>query len=206
MPYTPGTYFDYSNINYFILGRIIEKVSGQTYFDFIKSYLNIIGASETEIAGKTLAERKPAEVKYYGQGADAQYVYNIAFPRRIADGGLISSARDLLRLVTAVDGFDSRPDILSRTILNQFVTPSLVYQNYACGIGIWSAQNLWFNNGSLTGTRTWFMRHDNGMCVALLLNSKPALDPDNVFTYAMQDLCLDIVKSASYHWQDIDQF
>lgn len=206
MQYLPGTYFDYSNMNYFILGRIIEKVSGQTYFDFIKTFLNTIGASVTEIAGKTLAERKPLEVKYYGPGQDDQYVYNIAFPRRTADGGLISTARDLLKLVTAIDGFDTRPDILNRSILNQFAAPSTVYQYYACGIGIWAAQNLWFNDGSLPGTRTWFMRHDNGMCVSLLFNSRPALDPNNVFTYAMQDLCLDIVNNTIYHWQNIDQF
>jgi uncharacterized protein (TIGR02145 family) len=206
MTYTPGTFFDYSNINYFILARIIEKVTGETYFDFIKSILATIGASETDMAGKTLAERKPSEVKYYGQGTDAQYVYNIAFPRRVADGGIITTAKDLLKLVTAVDGFASRPDIFTPATLTRFITPSSVFANYACGIGIWSAQHLWFNNGSLPGTRTWFMRDDNGMCVALLFNSRPDLDPNNVFTYAMQDLCLDVVKNANYHWQDIDQF
>lgn len=38
--FTPGTMWDYSNSNYFLLGRIIEKVSGQTYENFINS--NII--------------------------------------------------------------------------------------------------------------------------------------------------------------------
>lgn len=206
MPYSPGTFFDYSNVNYFILARIIEKVTGQTYFDYVKSILKIIGATDTDIAGQTLTERKPSEVKYYGQGADAQYVYNIAFPRRVADGGLITTAKDLLKLVTAVDGFDTRPDVLNHNTWSQFIQPSSVFANYACGIGIWSAENLLFNNGSLPGSRTWFMRHDNGMCVALLLNSRPESDPNNVFTYAMQDLVLDIIKNTNYNWQDIDQF
>jgi CubicO group peptidase (beta-lactamase class C family) len=206
MPYAPGTFFDYSNVNYFILARIIEKVTGQTYFEYLQSILNTIGATETDMAGQTLADRKPMEVKYYGQGADAQYVYNIAFPRRVADGGIITTAKDLLKMVTAVDGFGTRPDILNTATLNQFVTPSSVFPGYACGIGIWSSENLWFNNGSLPGSRTWFMRHDNGMCVALLLNSRTESDPNNVFTYAMQDLVLDIIKNTNYKWQDIDQF
>jgi len=206
MPNSPGTIFDYSNVNYFILARIIEKVSGQSYFDYVKSILNTIGAADTDVAGQTLAERKPMEVKYYGQGADAQYVYNIAFPRRVADGGIITTAKDLLKLVTAVDGSDTRPDVLNHTKISQFIQPSSVFANYACGIGIWGAENLWFNNGSLPGSRTWFMRHDNGMCVALLLNSRPETDPNNVFTYAMQSLVLDIIKNTNYKWQDIDQF
>ncbi|MCX6246738.1 MAG: serine hydrolase [Bacteroidetes bacterium] len=206
MPDAPGSVFDYSNINYFILGRIIEKITGQTYYDYIHSIMTLIGATDTEAADKTLAERKPLEVVYYGQGTDAPYVYNIAFPRRDADAGLIATAKDLLKLITAVDGFNTRPDILNASTITQFITPSSVFSGYACGIGIWSAQNLWFNDGSLPGTRSWFMRHDNGMCVAILLNSRPDVDPGNAFAYAFQALELDIVTNASYSWQDIDQF
>ncbi|NVO19319.1 MAG: beta-lactamase family protein [Bacteroidetes bacterium] len=206
MPSPPGTVFDYSNINYFILGRIIEKVSGKSYTDFLKTIFTAIGAANTGFAGKTLSERKPSEVAYYGQGTDAQYVYNIAFPRRDADAGIIATAKDLLKLVTAIDGFDSRPDILNAATISQFITPSSVFPGYACGIGRWQAQNLWFNDGSLPGTRTWFMRGDNGMCAALLLNSRPDTDVNYVFSYAMQDVVLDVIKNTSYSWQDIDQF
>lgn len=206
MPNAPGSIFDYSNVNYFILGRVIEKITGQTYYTYIQSILNIIGATATDSAGKTLADRKPFEVVYYGQGTDAQYVYNIAFPRRDADAGLISTAKDVLKMVTAVDGFTTRPDILNAATITQFITPSSVYPGYACGIGLWSAENLWFNDGSLPGTRSWFMRDDNGMCVALLINSRPATDPNNTFAYAMQAVALDVVKNATYSWQDIDQF
>jgi CubicO group peptidase (beta-lactamase class C family) len=206
MPDAPGSIFDYSNVNFFILGRIIEKVTGQTYYDYIHSIMILIGATDTEPADQTLAERKPSEVVYYGQGTDASYVYNIAFPRRDADAGLIATAKDVLKLVTAVDGFSTRPDILNAATITQFTTPSTVFPGYACGIGIWSAQHLWFNDGSLPGTRTWFMRHDNGLCVALLLNSRPDTDPGSVFAYAMQALALDVVTNATYSWQDIDQF
>jgi D-alanyl-D-alanine carboxypeptidase len=207
-PKVPGTIFDYTNVGYNLLGRIIEKISGKTYINYIKDdILTPISATQTNIAGKTEAEQKPGEVKYYGQGADAQYVYNIAFPRRDADGGLITTATDLLKLVTATDGFATRPDILNSSSITTYTTPSAVFPGYACGIGIWSAEKVWFDYGSLPGTRTGFMRHDNGMCVALLLNSR--VDPvagENPFVFGMQDLLLDIVKNTSYNWQDIDQF
>jgi len=206
MPDTPGSIFDYSNVNFFILGRIIEKITGLSYYDYIQSIMNIIGATATESAGRTLADRKPNEVVYYGQGTDASFVYTIGFPRRDADAGLIATARDVLKLITAVDGFPTRPDILNAATITQFTTPSVVFAGYACGIGIWSAQHLWFNDGSLPGTRTWFMRHDNGMCVALLLNSRPDADPSNTFAFAMQAVALDVVTNTNYSWQDIDQF
>ena len=207
-PKAPGTIYDYSNVNFNLLGRIIEKVSGKSYASYIKEdVLAASGATQTDIAGQTAAEKKPNEVSYYGQGTDANYVYNIAFPRRDADGGLMATATDVLRFVNSFDGFTTRPDILNGASITALTTPSPVFTDYACGIGIWSAESLWFNYGSLPGTRTGFMRHNNGMCVSLLLNSR--VDPttnENPFVYAMQDLMLDLVKNTGYSWQDIDQF
>lgn len=204
----PGTVYDYSNMNFFIAGRIIEKISGKPYINYIKEdLLASIGETQTDIAGKTEAETKTNEVKYYGQNADAAYVYNIAFPRRDADAGIITTATGLLRLVTAIDGSATRPDVLNATSLGLLTTPSAVYSSYACGIGIWASENVWYNYGSLPGTRTGFMRNANGMCVSLLLNSR--IDPttnETPFIYAMQDLMLDITKNTSYPWQNIDQF
>jgi D-alanyl-D-alanine carboxypeptidase len=207
-PNAPGTIYDYSNVNFVLAGRIIEKISGKTYINYIKEdVMTPIGGTQTDMSGKTEVEKKANEVTYYGQGADAAYVYNIAFPRRDADGGIMTTATDLIRLVNAIDGSTTRPDILNATNLTTLTTPSAVYSSYACGIGIWSAENVWFNYGSLPGTRTAFMRNANGMCVVLLLNSR--VDPttnENPFVYAMQDLVLDITKNTSYTWQNIDQF
>jgi D-alanyl-D-alanine carboxypeptidase len=209
-PNAPGTVYDYSNVNFVLAGRIVEKISGKTYVNFIKEDIMApIGGTQTDMAGKTEADKKPNEVTYYGQGNDAPFVYTIAFPRRDADGGLMTTATDLIRLVNAIDGSATRPDILNTGNLTALTTPSAVYPSYACGIGIWSAENVWFNYGSLPGTRTAFMRNANGVCVALLLNSR--MDPttaggDNPFVFAMQDLCLDITKNGSYAWQNIDQF
>ena len=120
---------------------------------------------------------------------------------------MITTATDLIRLINAIDGAATRPDILNTANLTLLTTPSAVYSSYACGIGIWSAENIWFNYGSLPGTRAAFMRNANGVCVTLLLNSR--VDPsgnENPFVFAMQDLVLDITKNSSYQWQDINQF
>lgn len=207
-PKAPGTFYDYSNVGFWIAGRIIEKVSGKSYVNYIKEDLLAgTGATQTDMAGKTQSDKKANEVTYYGQGNDAQYVYNIAFSRRDSDGGLIATPTDLLRFITAVDGFPTRPDVLNTASISEFIKAPSFNPGYASGIGIWGAENVWFNYGSLPGTRSGFMRHGNGKCVALILNSRvdPSVD-ELPFVYALQDLMLDILKSSSYSWQEIDQF
>jgi CubicO group peptidase (beta-lactamase class C family) len=209
-PKTPGTFYDYSNVGFWIAGLVIEKVSGKSYINYIKQdLLAPIGITQIDIAGKTEADIKPNEVKYHGQGNDAAYTYNIAFPRRVADGGLIATSSDLLKFVNAIDGFSSRPDMLNSSSITTMTTVPSGLTNastYALGIAMWPQENLWYNYGSLPGTRTGFMRHNNGMSIALLLNTRA--DPagnQNPFVQGMQTLMLNIVKGA-YPWQDIDQF
>ena len=70
MPLTiaPGTSFAYSNFGYCILGRVIEKLTGQTYEQYIKeNILKRCGITDMQIAGNTLRDRATNEVKYYDQ-------------------------------------------------------------------------------------------------------------------------------------------
>ena len=207
-PKAPGTFYDYSNVGFWIAGRVIEKVSGKSYINFVKEVLLAgTGATQTDLAGKTQADKKANEVSYYGQGNDAQYVYNIAFPRRDSDGGLIATPADVLRFITAIDGFPTRPDLLNSASISDFIKGPSFNPSYACGIGIWKEENVWYNYGSLPGTRSGFMRHGNGKCVAIILNTRA--DPsanDAPFLNALQALMLDVVKNSTYSWQDIDQF
>lgn len=202
---TPGTKYDYSNMGFFILGRIIEKVSGNSYSEYLKqNILHPLNDHVTDTAGAKLSHRKQNEVKYYGQGADAQYVYSIALKRRDADGGLMTSAKGLLQLVTAIDGSATRPDILNASSLAAMTTPSgpaPLSPNYGLGIGVWG--NIWYNYGSLPGTRTGFMRSPNGTSVALLLNSRST---NSAFELDMQDLMLAIINDTSIPWESTDQF
>lgn len=207
-PRAPGELYDYSNVNFWIAGRIIEKISGKKYIDFVKeNIVKPIGAEHTDIAGKTLADLKPKEVKYYGQETDAPYVYGISFPRRDADGGITATAPDLLRFVNAIDGLSGRPDILtgaSRTLLN---TTSKTNDYYGLGLGVWKEQNLIYSYGSLPGTRAGFMcNNGNGLSVAILFNSRIIPEKEETFVYAMQDVLLDLVRNNTTSWQDIDQF
>ena len=202
--YAPGTRYDYSNTGFFTAGRIIEKLSGKPYASYIKEMVSAVNDKNTDVAGPALSDRKTKEVKYYGQGNDGQWTYTMALKRRDADGGLMTTATDLLRFINAIDGSTTRPDILKASSLAAMTTGSgaaPLSNSYGLGIGLWD--DLWYNYGSLPGTRTGFMRSSNGTCVALLLNSRQEND---TFVYAMQDLMLVFINDNSITWQNIDQF
>jgi D-alanyl-D-alanine carboxypeptidase len=205
---TPNTVYDYTNVGYNLLGRIIEKVSKKSYINYLKENIVAKTGGNVELAKKTLEERMPKEVKYYGQGSDAPYPYTIAFPRRDADGGLVTSAPDLLRFCNAIDGLSTRPDILDSKTYSLFKTPSSVFTDYGCGVGIWDTQKVMFAYGSLPATRTGAMWGQNGMAVVLILNSRIDFNASNynAFIYEKQDILLDMIKNSNYQWQNIDQF
>lgn len=95
----PGTEFEYSNLGYAILGRVISNVAGQEYSDVVRSrILDPMGMASTRYeAGEFPAERLATgyvrrddtfvEEPFAGYGAFA------------AMGGLFSSVRDLSRWV-----------------------------------------------------------------------------------------------------------
>jgi CubicO group peptidase (beta-lactamase class C family) len=43
IPFAPGTRFRYSNAGFQVLGRIIERVSGQSYHDYVPDHIFISG-------------------------------------------------------------------------------------------------------------------------------------------------------------------
>jgi CubicO group peptidase (beta-lactamase class C family) len=103
--YTPGSaahpYRDrYSNFHYFVLGRVIEQVSGETYEGHIRrTILTPAGARATAVGRNSHAERFPREARYHGAGA-----YTSVRPTVFdAHGGWVSTAPDLLRIARSME-------------------------------------------------------------------------------------------------------
>jgi len=146
---SPGTTYAYSNFGYCILGRVIEKITGQTYAQAANTLvLQPSGITDMVISGNTLADRIPNEVVYYGQSGENPYIYNVA--RMDSHGGWLASATDLARFLVHVDGFSNKPDIISSNAITTMTTASAANAGYACG---WSVNNVnnWWHQGSLPG-------------------------------------------------------
>src|SRR5580704_10422685 len=62
LTYQPGTHWAYSNFGYCILGRVIEKITGQTYENFVQqSVLAPCGITDMRIAGNSSAIAPPTK-------------------------------------------------------------------------------------------------------------------------------------------------
>ena len=166
----PGTAYAYSNFGFFVLGRVIEQVTGLDYETAVKTLvLQPLGITDMTIGGNTLADRLPGEVQYFGQSGEDPYAFNLH--RMDANGGWIATARDLAVLLVHVDGFPSKPDILSAQSISTMTTPSSANANYACGWAVNSANN-WWHIGSLPGTETEIIRAAIGWNWVILVNSR----------------------------------
>jgi N-acyl-D-amino-acid deacylase len=60
LQFAPGTKYAYSNFGYCVLGRIVEKVSGERYEDFVRNrILRPAGATAMRLGHTLLGERAP---------------------------------------------------------------------------------------------------------------------------------------------------
>ncbi len=193
--------YKYSNFGYCLLGRIIEKLSGKTYEQFIKDeVLKPSGIATMQMGGSKLADRKANEVIYTGQGGYSPYDYNI--PRMDSHGGWIASATDLAKFVVRVNGVNGKADILQPATITTMTTRSVPSSNYASGWGVNNA-NHWWHTGGLPGTATEIIRASSGFSWVILCNSRSTA---SAFDGALDGLLWPFVNATSTPWQDIDQF
>jgi CubicO group peptidase (beta-lactamase class C family) len=167
----PGQHYAYSNFGYCVLGRVIEKVTGQPYVDHVRAeVLNRCGITEMSIAGNTLEQRQRDEVKYYGQGENP-YDMNVA--RMDSHGGWIARPAAIVRFMMHVDGFAKPPNILKAQTIQTMTTGSTANPGYAKGWLVNKSGN-WWHNGSLPGTSTIAVRTHSGFCWATFTNTSRA--------------------------------
>lgn len=183
LDFAPGTGYSYSNIGYLVLGRVIENISGVTYENYLRdSILAPIGVYDMHIAQNLLSEKQEREMEYVGNGYTNLSIYNTGqyvpweyggmnVNAMDAHGGWIASARDMLKLLVAVDGFTTKPDILNASTITTMVTPSTNNQYYAKG---WQVNpfNNWWHTGAIDGTATEWVRTAGGYTWAILLNKR----------------------------------
>jgi CubicO group peptidase (beta-lactamase class C family) len=92
----PGSKYAYSNFGYCVLGRVIEKITKRRYATFVQeAVLDAAGIKDMVIAGNSLADRLPREVRYYGQGGENPYNMNVR--RMDSHGGWLARPAALAR-------------------------------------------------------------------------------------------------------------
>ncbi|WP_127022421.1 InlB B-repeat-containing protein [Rheinheimera mangrovi] len=154
LQYVPGQQSSYLNFGYQVLGRIVEKLTGDKVHIYLKNRL-FSGLDDFELyaAGSLLSERKENEVQYYSAFGETPYVMNL--PRMLAAGGMSANVRTLANILIRIDRSAKVPDVLQDGSFHNFY------------LGGW-----WYHYGSLPGTSTLMGKIDNQYSVVALFNGR----------------------------------
>jgi N-acyl-D-amino-acid deacylase len=201
LQFAPGTRFAYSNVGYIILGRVIERVSGQSYESYVREQvLAPLDVHAPSIAASHLAQRGPFEVKYYayyaspegqsefpGEGRVPQ-PYQFDMQRLDAAGGWVVSPVDLTRIIAALDS-QLEPGFLSADSLTQLFAPPPYSAGTAVGLSypastwygfamsIGPTNRTYGHGGALPGTAASVFHDASGYSMAVLMNTQGGPEP-----------------------------
>ena len=227
LKYDPGTTYAYSNYGYCLLGRVIEKVIGRPYQDYVNEAVFHPLSVYRPALGRTLpAHRLANEVKYH-----SQYVRTTVFDasgfgvpspyggwnleNMDAHGGWLASAVDLARFAASFDDAAACPILSAASIATMFALPENIAPEdytagdfyYACGWMVRDAggenRNTW-HTGGLDGTFTLLVRRGydkTNWCV--LFNQR---DDASGLDYMEIDLSMHTAANAVTSWPDHDLF
>lgn len=166
----PGGKYAYSNFGYCVLGRVLEKISGERYAEYVRQeVLRPAGIHDMRIGTHQTA---PREVQYYGQDGENPEGFPIA--RMDAHGGWIATALDMATFMACLfspqDQAGAEP-ILRPDSLKRMTTGSTANPGYACGLAIHPEGNAW-HAGSLPGTTSLMVHTHRGLSWAAVLNTR----------------------------------
>jgi N-acyl-D-amino-acid deacylase len=199
LDFNPGEKHVYSNFGYAILGRVIERLSGMPYEEYVRARVLLpVGAHRTRSGKTRMRDALADEVKYYlpgepGLGLTAPMVPSV-FPGEgtapipyggfhleamDASGAWVSSTVDLLRFLSGVDGRDNRPDILSAGLVAEMTgSGPVVCASGACYYaGGWlvrptGGDATWSHGGALPGTTSTLVRSYHNFSWVALFNAR----------------------------------
>ena len=223
LQFTPGGGWAYRNSAYRLLGMVIERVSGESYWSFLdKRIFRPLGMTSTRGSDpKTIIPNRSK-----GYGRERGRIVNrdaVAESAAFSEGALISTVLYLARWDSSL----YQPSILSRKSLDQMWTPVVLNDGttrpygFGWALGPTNGQRTISHGGSLPGFVPAINRFvTKGLTVIVLTNAEwsepgqvataiaglyepelaprpePAItDPDPAFTGQMQRLLLQLAKS-----------
>ena len=144
LSFEPGARWQYSNAGYMVLGAIIEKVSGENFFDYVRKHVfKPAGMDNTDYyesdrdtpnlaMGYTNFEELPDDNLRFRLGPrrnTSQYILIRGLPA----GGAFSTIEDLLRFSLALKG----NRLLSEKTLNLMISSKVTARKYDAGQTFW---------------------------------------------------------------------
>ncbi len=206
LDFEPGSRYAYSNFGYCLLGRLIERLTSDSYEKYVqKAVLEPIGITDMRLGHTQLDQRAPREVRYYHPGngrsvfqaqlgEPAPMPYGAWYLEAMdAHGGWLASAESLARLAMCFDDPSHCP-LLSEDSVKLMherptepagtkVTDPSFYYSLGWMNRVQDEQagklNRW-HTGSLDGTATILIRRHDGWNMVALINTRSSPSADHL--------------------------
>jgi CubicO group peptidase (beta-lactamase class C family) len=176
LEFAPGERFSYSNSGYFLLGAVIEKVTGKTYEAFLKdAVLDPLGMKDTgyDHFATVLPHRASGYARTPEGLENAEY---LDMSQPYAAGALYSTVDDL----AAWDRALAAGRLISKEGYARMFTPVKGGYAYGWSVTTRGARKEVGHGGGINGFVTQILRYpDQKVCVVVLCNVLP-LDPGRV--------------------------
>jgi CubicO group peptidase (beta-lactamase class C family) len=167
LEFEPGTKWNYSNSGYVLLGYLIEKISGQSYADFLQQNIfTPLGMKDSgyDSNSAVIAHRASGYTPDKDHPVNAGFVH-MSIP--FSAGALYSTTEDLLRWEQGLFG----GQVLKPESLAKMITP--FKEDYAFGLGVktTNGHKIISHNGGIEGFNTSLAFYpEDKLVVAVLAN------------------------------------
>ncbi|MBD2530737.1 beta-lactamase family protein [Nostoc flagelliforme FACHB-838] len=202
LKFQPGEFTAYDNTGYYLLGLILEKVTGQSYGDLLRDRIFApLGMNATVMndpsdivphraAGYRLSNSKLVNKPYYSPSVT------------YSAGGQLSSVEDMVKWEQALCG----GTLLKQSTLNKMWTPHFPNQGgdweklrYVAGLGWWvlnyGDRRVVGHNGSILGFASNITRFiDDKITVILLCNLDKISRPDAIAKKIAEYYCPNLTE------------
>jgi CubicO group peptidase (beta-lactamase class C family) len=167
LDFEPGTQWNYSNSGYYLLGVLIEKLSGKSYSEFLEENIfKPLGMMDTGVDdNKTIVENKASG--YYLNGDSLIHCDYTNMNLIFSSGSLYSTVEDLILWDKALNS----GKLLSRESIEKMNTPYKNDYGYGVGIHMNNSRKVVHHNGGHEGFLTEIHRYvDDDFTVVVLSN------------------------------------
>ncbi len=174
LEFTPGEKWNYSNTGYFLLGLLIEKVTGKTYGDFMAERIfKPLGMTQTRVNDLHAIIPNRAQ-GYTWNGKELRNGEYVSPSQPFAAGMLVSTASDLVKWDAALDS----EKLLKNSSLKRMWTPATLAKGELAKYGLgWELGDLnghrrQSHGGGIPGFSSQLARFvDDKLTVIVLCNS-----------------------------------
>jgi D-alanyl-D-alanine carboxypeptidase len=172
-----GTMQVYSNIGYWLLGRVIEKASGMTYEEYVeKRIFEPLGMTRSMYCDNS----KDVLDRAYGHGMRNGVVRrapSIVHTATYAAGAICSTAVDMVRWLQSLHG----GEILSPESYAEMIAPSVLSDGtllrYGMGLTVWNdsrgLKQIGHDGGGFGFSSQAWWHPDAQLAIVVLTNSEP---------------------------------